>query len=117
MCMFNCKGFNISIAFIKHLLKECDILLVHETWLLKDQVGRLNGHFIDYNKCGISGINKESLLKDRPYGGVSFLQWWRKESRPTAILSKKEQKREKMSKKSRKTVTFVPEIQYVCVVL
>ena len=74
MCMFNCKGFNISkIKHFKHLLKECDILLVQETWALKDQVGRLNRHFNDYNTCGISGINDEVLLKGRPHGGVSFL--------------------------------------------
>ena len=74
MCTFNCKGFNISkIKHFKHLLKECDILLVQETWALKDQVGRLNRHFNDYNTCGISGINDEVLLKGRPYGGVSFL--------------------------------------------
>ena len=74
MCTFNCKGFNISkIKHFKHLLKECDILLVQETWALKDQVGQLNKHFNDYNTCGISGINDEVLLKGRPYGGVSFL--------------------------------------------
>ena len=74
MCTFNCKGFNISkIKHFKHLLKECDILLVQEIWTLKDQVGRLNRHFNDYNTCGISGINDEVLLKGRPYGGVSFL--------------------------------------------
>ena len=74
MCTFNCKGFNIlKIKHFEHLLKECDILLVQETWALKDQVGRLNRHFNDYNTCGFSGINDEVLLKGKPYGGVSFL--------------------------------------------
>ena len=74
MCTFNCKGFNISkIKYFKHLLKECDIVFVQETSALKDQVGRLNKHFNDYNTCGISGINDQVLLKGRPYGGVLFL--------------------------------------------
>ena len=74
ICTYNCKGFNISkVKHFKHLLSECDILLVQETWALKDQVGRLNRHFDDYNTYGVSGINEDVLLKGRPYGGVSFL--------------------------------------------
>ena len=50
LCTFYCKEFNISIVkHFKHLLSECDILLVQETWVLKDQVGQLNRHFDDYN--------------------------------------------------------------------
>ena len=74
ICTYNCKGFNISkVKHFKHLLSECDILLVQETWALKDQVGRLNRHFDDYNTYGVSGITEDVLLKGRPYGGVSFL--------------------------------------------
>ena len=74
ICTYNCKGFNISkVKHFKHLLSECDILLVQETWALKDQVGRLNRHFDDYNTYGVSGINEDVILKGRPYGGVSFL--------------------------------------------
>ena len=74
ICTYNCKGFNISkVKHFKHLLSECDILLVQDTWALKDQVGRLNRHFDDYNTYGVSGINEDVILKGRPYGGVSFL--------------------------------------------
>ena len=45
------------------------------------------------------------------------VQWWQKESGPSAILSKKEQPRVKWPNKSRKTVIFVPEIQYVPMIL
>ena len=41
------------------------------------------------------------------------MQWWQNESGPSAILSKKEQMRVKQPNQSRKTVIFVPEIQYV----
>ena len=57
----------------KSVLKKCNILLVQETWALKNQVGRLNKYFDDYNSCGISCICDDVLLKSRPYGGVSFL--------------------------------------------
>ena len=37
---------------------------------------------------------------------MSNLQWWQKESGPSAILSKKEQMRVKRPNKSRKTVNL-----------
>ena len=37
---------------------------------------------------------------------LSILQWWQKESGPSANLSKKEQTRVKRSNKSRKTVNL-----------
>ena len=49
--------------------------------------------------------------------GMCYLQWWQKESGPSAILSKKEQTRVKRLNKSRKTVIFVPEIQYLYMIL
>ena len=56
VCTFNCKGFYISkVKHLKSTLKECDILLLQETWALKDQVGRLNKYFKDYNTCGVLG--------------------------------------------------------------
>ena len=43
VCTFNCKGFNIAkVKHLKSILKECDILLLQETWALKDQVSRIN---------------------------------------------------------------------------
>ena len=73
LCTFNCKGFNISkVKPFKSVLKKCDILLVQETWALKNQVGRLNKYFDDYNLYGVSGICDDVLLKGRPYGGFRF---------------------------------------------
>ena len=46
---------------------------MQETWALKNQVGRLNKYFDDYNSCGVSGICDDVLLKGKPYGGVLFL--------------------------------------------
>ena len=49
-CSFNCRGFNISkVKHISELMKQCDILLVQETWCLPSNVGKLNQYFIDLN--------------------------------------------------------------------
>ena len=74
ICTFNCRGFNFSkVKHVESLLANCDILLVQETWVLPDQVGKLNQYFDEYNTYGVSGINVNELLSGRPYGGVSFL--------------------------------------------
>ena len=50
------------------------------------------------NCSGIEGYIETSF--------INHLQWWQKESGPSAILSKKEQTRVKRSNKSRKTVNL-----------
>ena len=73
-CSFNCRGFNISkVKHISELMKQCDILLVQETWCLPSNVGKLNQYFIDLNTYGISSVNDKVLLSGRPHGGCSFL--------------------------------------------
>ena len=73
-CSFNCRGFNISkVKHISELMKQCDILLVQETWCLLSNVGKLNQYFIDLNTYGISSVNDKVLLSGRPHGGCSFL--------------------------------------------
>ena len=74
LCSFNCKGFNISkVKHITEILKSCEILLVQETWLLSSQIGTINKEFSNYNTFGICGMNEETLISGRPYGGYSFL--------------------------------------------
>lgn len=74
LCSFNCRGFNVAkIKHIESILNDCDILLLQETWLLANQVGKLNQYFSKYNTYGISGIKDTKLLSGRPYGGLSFL--------------------------------------------
>ena len=72
-CSFNCRGFNISkVKHISELMKQCDILLMQETWCLPSNVGKLNQYFIDLNTYGISSVNDNVLLSGRPHGGCSF---------------------------------------------
>ena len=44
---------------------------------------------------------------------MDHVQWWQKESGPSAIVLKKEQMRVKRPNKSRKSVIFIPEMQYL----
>ena len=62
-----------KVKHVQSLLANCDILLVQETWALRDQVGKLNEYFDEYNTYGVSSINANELLSGRPYGEVSFL--------------------------------------------
>ena len=74
LCSYNCKGFNMSkIKNIEMILKQCDILLIQETWALPREVGKINQYFPEYNTYGVSGIKDDILLAGRPYGGCSFL--------------------------------------------
>ena len=73
LCSFNCKGFNISeVEHITEIFKSCEILLVQETWLLSSQIGIINKEFSNYNTFGICGMNEETLISGRLYGGCSF---------------------------------------------
>ena len=62
-----------KVKHVQSLLANCNILLVQETWALRDQVGKLNQYFDEYNTYGVSSINANELLSGRPYGEVSFL--------------------------------------------
>ena len=74
ICLFNCKGFNVSkVKHIENVLKQCDLLLLQETWALPRDVGKINQYFPKYHTFGVSTINDDVILAGRPYGGYSFL--------------------------------------------
>ena len=74
LCSYNCKGFNMSkIKNIEMILKQCDILLILETWALPREAGKINQDFPEYNTYGVSGIKDDILLAGRSYGECSFL--------------------------------------------
>ena len=75
-CTFNCCGLGDGKPeYISSLLDRHDIVLLQETWLLKD-----NLNFFDRipgtESHGISSINDAKLLQGRPYGGCSII--WKK---------------------------------------
>lgn len=76
LCTYNsCGSGNGRIEYITNLLKDHDIILIQETWLLKD-----NLNFYDAipgtDSHGISGIDDSKLLQGRPHGGCSII--WKK---------------------------------------
>ena len=58
LCSYNCKGFNMSkIKNIEMIRKQCDTLLIQETWALPREVGKINQFFPEYNQgCQNAGI-------------------------------------------------------------
>ena len=74
LCSYSCKGFIMSkIKNIEMILKQCDILLIQETWALPREVGKINQYFPEYNTYGVSCIKDDILLAGRLHGGCSFL--------------------------------------------
>ena len=69
---YNCRGWNSGCSTVIDLLKICDVCLIQEHWLFKEQLNLLN---IDSNfvSVGISGMDHSKLLCGRPYGGCAIL--------------------------------------------
>ena len=54
------------------ILKQCDILLIQETWALPKEVGKINQYFPEYNTYGVSGIKDDVLLQVVHMAGAHF---------------------------------------------
>ena len=69
---YNCRGWSSSIPFGATLLHTCDIVLIQEHWLFRENLNSLNidSQFIHH---GVSGMDSATLLAGRPYGGCAFL--------------------------------------------
>ena len=71
---YNCKGFNVSkVPCINILLKQCNVLLLQETWLFTKQFTWFSGHFIGYKTVNICGMDESIFCQGRPYGDNSCL--------------------------------------------
>ena len=81
---FNCQSYKSSIEFICNSLPAIEILALHETWQMPNEIEQPSSLHPELNVCSTSSteISKE-ILVDRPYGGLSFT--WRKSSRKKAI--------------------------------
>ena len=83
---YNCKNVKSSIAEIKELCIQCDIVFLQETWLLKCELGVLSGISDVFYGNGTSAINDESgVLHGRPHGGIGVL-WNKKLQNCKAVL-------------------------------
>jgi len=79
ICSLNLHGFNNGITMVTELMKNHDIILLQEHWLLKEDLGRLDTIHSDFVSYSISAMNdrsSESILTGRPFGGVVIL--WNK---------------------------------------
>jgi exonuclease III len=74
---FNCKNVKSSGCEILKLCKNCDIVLLQETWLFDYDLPYLASISEDFYAKGISSIDSSSgIHTGRPYGGLAIL--WRK---------------------------------------
>ena len=74
---WNCRGFNCSEAYLKHLSDHSDIILLQEHWLWPFELQKLSSAVSGFSAFGLSDSRlSESSTMHRGCGGVAFL--WRK---------------------------------------
>ena len=69
---YNCRGWRGSSPYVSDLLSSCDILLIQEHWLFRENFNVLNisDQFI---YTAVSGMDSSNLLVGRPFGGCAIM--------------------------------------------
>ena len=69
---YNCRGWRGSSPYVSDLLFSCDILLIQEHWLFRENFNVLNisDQFI---YTAVSGMDSSNLLVGRPFGGCAIM--------------------------------------------
>lgn len=71
---FNCHGLKSSLAYVKYLVSNHDVLFVCEHWLRPSEIHVLRENDLTnewvYMK---SSIDNDETLVGRPYGGCGFI--------------------------------------------
>ena len=76
---WNCRGFNCSEAYLRHLSNQSDIILLQEHWLWPFEVQKLSSTIDSFPAFGVSDSRLcESSTLRRGCGGVAIL--WRNHS-------------------------------------
>ena len=72
---FNCTGYKSSTEYIKEtLLGRFDLILLQETWLMPHELLITDNLHKYYNSISISSVDSgASILRGRPYGGLSMM--------------------------------------------
>lgn len=74
LCSYNSHGMGTGrIEYIRFLLNECDVLLVQEHWLLKEQFASFESNFSNAHLYAVSGMKSDVLVSGRPFGGCAIL--------------------------------------------
>ena len=72
---YNCRG--IKNVIVGNALKQCDILLLQETWISKQNMGVLNNLSNEFYGTGVSPNDASSgIIKGRLKGGAAIM--WRR---------------------------------------
>ena len=68
---FNCNGFkNRNYDYIRDIFKDCDILLLQETWLYNFEHTNFPKIIPECNYFAVSGMDESQITHvGRPYGG------------------------------------------------
>ena len=69
---YNCRGWKSSSDYVKSLLQSCDICLIQEHWLFRENLDSLLISN-DFRSVGVSGMDSSQLLSGRPFGGCCIL--------------------------------------------
>ena len=71
---YNSHGHGVGrFEYLNSILNNHDIVLVQEHWLLQDQLVMFENRINGINVHGISGMNNDTLVEGRPYGGCAIL--------------------------------------------
>lgn len=74
LCSYNSQGLGDGrIEYIDKLCENHDIVLVQETWLLKDNLSSISDKVNNMCGHGVSAVDDATLLVGRPHGGCSIL--------------------------------------------
>ena len=74
ICSYNSQGLGDGrIQYIDKLCEQHDIVLVQETWLLKDNLSVISDKVNNMCGHGVSAVDDAQLLVGRPHGGCSIL--------------------------------------------
>jgi len=81
---FNCRSVKSSLAEIRQLCDQSDIVLLQEHWLLPNELDYLSNIHPDFLSHATSAVDlSQGLLVGRPYGGTAVL--YRKRLMPSIV--------------------------------
>ena len=69
---YNCRGWKSASNFVFNLLNDCDICMIQEHWLFKEQLQSLN-ICDEFSSTAVSGMVSTEFVAGRPFGGCATL--------------------------------------------
>ena len=69
---YNCRGWKFGSNYVQSLLQSCDICLIQEHWLFRENLDSLIISD-DLLSVGVSGMDSSILLSGHPFGGCGIL--------------------------------------------